>query len=89
MHKLIASAYKEILLLSRDIGGIAILFVMPLILVITITLIQDSTFKTIADVKVPILIVDNDKGNVSTTIFEGLERSNSFELISTTLMRLF
>lgn len=81
MHKLWASTYKEFLLLSRDIGGIAILFIMPLVLIVTITLIQDSTFKTVSDAKIPILIVDNDKGNVSKTIFSGLEGSDSFEII--------
>ncbi len=84
MRKLIASAYKEVLLLSRDLGGIAILFIMPLVLVITITLIQDSTFKTISDVKVPVLIVDYDKGSVSKSVFDGLKTSNSFEIIENT-----
>lgn len=75
-----ASAHKEFLLLIRDIGGIAILFVMPLVLIVTITLIQDSTFKTVSDAKIPILIVNNDRGNVSETILKGLEESNSFEI---------
>lgn len=82
MHKLWASTYKEFLLLSRDIGGIAILFVMPLVLIVTITLIQDSTFKTVSDTKIPILIVDKDQGSVSQTIFEGLHNSNSFQVIT-------
>ena len=81
MHKLLASAYKEYLLLTRDIGGLAILFVMPLVLIITITLIQDSTFKTVSDTAIPILIVDYDKGHVSKTILEGLEASKAFEII--------
>lgn len=80
MHKLIASSYKEFLLLTRDIGGIAILFVMPLVLIITITLIQDSTFKTVTDSKIPILVVNNDNGNVSETILNGLKDSNAFEV---------
>ena len=80
MHKLLVSTYKEFLLLTRDIGGIAILFVMPLVLIITITLIQDSTFKTVTDAKIPILVVNNDKGNVSKTILNGLEDSNAFEV---------
>ncbi len=75
-----ASTYKEFLLLTRDIGGIAILFIMPLVLIITITLIQDSTFKTVTDYKIPILIVNNDNGHVSKTILEGLEKSNTFEI---------
>jgi len=75
-----ASAYKEFLLLIRDIGGIAILFVMPLVLIVTITLIQDSTFKTVTDAKIPILVVNNDNGDVSETILSGLEESNAFEV---------
>ncbi|MEP0263961.1 ABC transporter permease [Dokdonia sp.] len=81
MHKLIASIYKEILLLSRDIGGIAILFIMPLVLIVTITLIQDSTFKTVVPVKIEILLVDNDKGSVSEIMIAGLEDTNSFKII--------
>ncbi len=81
MHKLWASTYKEILLLTRDIGGIAILFVMPLVLIVTITLIQDSTFKTVSDAKIPILLVNNDQGSVSETIKTGLSESNAFEII--------
>jgi ABC-2 type transport system permease protein len=81
MHKLLASARKEFLLLIRDIGGIAILFIMPLVLIVTITLIQDSTFKTVTDAKIPILVVNNDHGNVSETILNGLEDSNAFEVL--------
>lgn len=81
MHKLLASTYKEFLLLTRDIGGIAILFIMPLVLIVTITLIQDSTFKSVSDTKIPMLLVDNDRGSVSETIMKGLEKSNIFEVI--------
>ncbi|MBU2903736.1 MULTISPECIES: ABC transporter permease [Arenibacter] len=81
MHKLWASTYKELLLLSRDIGGLAILFVMPLVLVVTITLIQDSTFRSINDNKIPILWVDYDKGEVSKNIYDGLAESKSFNII--------
>lgn len=81
MHKLLASTYKEILLLIRDLGGIAILFIMPLLLLIVITLVQDSTFKTISDIKIPVLLVDNDKGEVSKNIIDNLSESNSFEIL--------
>ena len=82
MHKLIASSYKEVLLLTRDIGGIAILFIMPLVLIVTITLIQDSSFKSVSEAKIPILLVDNDNGSVSETILKGLDESNIFEVIT-------
>jgi len=71
MHKLWASTYKEFLLLIRDLGGLAILFIMPLILLIIITLIQDNTFKTIKETKIPVLLVDYDKGKVSKSIRNG------------------
>ncbi len=69
------------LLLVRDLGGIAILFIMPLLLLIVITLVQDSTFKTISDIKIPVLLVDNDKGEVSKNIIENLSESNSFKIL--------
>ena len=81
MYKLWSSIYKEFLLLTRDLGGLTILFVMPLVLIITITLIQDSSFKSIQESKIPILIVDNDKGMISSTIFKGLRNQKLFEVI--------
>ena len=65
----------------RDLGGIAILFIMPLLLLVVITLVQDSTFKTISDIKIPVLLVDNDKGEISKSIIENLSESNSFEIL--------
>jgi len=82
MRKLISSTYKEILLLSRDLGGLVILFVMPLVLIITITLIQDSSYRTINDAKIPILFVDNDKADISATILENLNKSDAFEIVT-------
>jgi len=80
MHKLWASTYKEFLLLVRDFGGLAILFLMPLLLVITITLVQNDTFKTLKETKIPILLVDNDQGEVSKNIQENLKNSPLFEV---------
>ncbi|OXG03389.1 ABC-2 type transport system permease protein [Flavobacterium araucananum] len=82
VNKIWMSVIKEFLLLKRDLGGLIILFIMPLVLVITVTLIQDSTFKTISDNKIPILLVDNDNGSVSKTVFDNLEKSNLFSVIT-------
>lgn len=76
------SVYKEFLLLKRDLGGVVILFVMPLVLIITVTLIQDSTFKSVSDSKIPILLVNNDNGNVSKTVFDNLQKSDAFSIVS-------
>lgn len=82
MHKFLMSVYKEILLLKRDFGGLVILFIMPLILIITITLIQDSTFKSVSESKIPVLLVDNDNGEISKTVKENLNESGSFEIVT-------
>lgn len=82
MYKFLMSVYKEMLLLKRDFGGLVILFVMPLVLIITITLIQDTTFKSITESKIPILLVDNDKGEISKTVKQNLNESGSFEIIT-------
>lgn len=82
MYKLLMSVYKEVLLLKRDLGGLVILFVMPLFLIITITLIQDSTFKTATESTIPILLVDNDKGEVSQMVLKNLAASGSFSVIT-------
>lgn len=76
------SVYKETLLLKRDFGGLVILFVMPLILIITITLIQDGTYKSMSDVKIPILLVDNDNDTISKTVRKNLNESGSFEVVT-------
>lgn len=70
------------LLLKRDFGGLIILFVMPLVLIITITLIQDSAFKAVGKNKIPILLVDNDHGTISETVLNNLHSNNSFEIIT-------
>ena len=82
LYKIWMSVVKEFLLLKRDLGGLIILFIMPLVLVITVTLIQDSSFKTISDNKIQILLVDKDKGAVSKTVFDNLEKSKLFSVVT-------
>ncbi len=76
------SVYKEFLILKRDLGGVIILFVMPLVLIITVTLIQDTTFKKVNDAKIPILVVDNDNGKVSKSVSENLQKSEAFAVVT-------
>lgn len=82
LYKLWRSFIKEIQLLKRDSGGIVIIFLMPLLLIITITLIQDSTFKNLEGSKIPIIFIDQDHSEVSKVIKKELETSKTFELIA-------
>lgn len=82
LYKLWRSFIKEIQLLKRDSGGIVIIFLMPLLLIITITLIQDSTFKNLEGSKIPIIFINNDRSEISKSIKSELESSKTFELIT-------
>lgn len=76
------SVYKEFHLLKRDMGGVIILFLMPLVLIVTVTLIQDSTFKKVNDSKIPILLVNNDNGKVSKQVLDNLTKSEVFSVVT-------
>jgi ABC-2 type transport system permease protein len=73
--KLKAAIIKEILLLLRDRVGLAILFIMPMILIFVMTLIQDSAFKTLNEKGIPIVFVDNDRDSLGIEIGKGLRSS--------------
>lgn len=74
---------KEFKLLFRDIGGLITLFAMPIILVLVVTSIQDSTYQSISASKIPILWIDLDQDSISLKVKKELEASQSFSLITT------
>lgn len=73
--KLLANIKKEILLLIRDTVGLSILFIMPMILILVMTLIQDAAFKTLNEKGVPIVFVNNDKDSLGILIEQGLRNN--------------
>ena len=74
-YKLWASVKKETLILLRDKIGLSILFIMPMVLVLVMTLVQDSAFKSINERGIPIVIVDNDHDTLGMSIKQGLHYS--------------
>lgn len=76
--KLIYSIYKEYKVLIRDKAGLAITFIMPTVLILIITLIQDTTFKSVNEASVPLLIVDRDNDSLSHTLEKSLINSKFF-----------
>jgi ABC-2 type transport system permease protein len=81
MKKVLATIVKEWLLMSRDIPGIVLLFVMPVILIIVMALIEDAPFKDYQEFRFDILIVDNDHGALAQEIKTGLRQSKNFKVI--------
>jgi len=82
MYKLGITIYKEFLLLKRDVSGLILLFLMPLVLVITVTLIQDSTIRQLSDSKIEILVIDKDSDVLSESIISNLKKNDLFDVVS-------
>jgi len=76
--KLLYSIYKEYKVLTRDRAGLAITFIMPTVLILIITLIQDTTFRSVNEASVPLLIVDRDNDSLSITLEKSLINSKFF-----------
>ena len=80
MYKLFAAVKKELLLLRRDVAGLLVLFVMPAILVVVVTLVQENVSKTIGDSALNVLLIDQDKKLVGLTIEKELFASRSINV---------
>ena len=78
--KLFYSLYKEYKVLIRDRAGLAITFIMPTVLILIMTLIQDSTFKSVNESSVPLLFVDRDHDSLSRTLEMYIDRSKFFTI---------
>ncbi len=76
--KLLYSIYKEYKVLTRDRAGLAITFIMPTVLILIITLIQDTTFRSVNEASVPLLIVDRDNDSLSIALEKSLINSKFF-----------
>ncbi len=80
--KLKASFVKELLVLIRDIPGLFVLFLMPAVMIIVVTLVQDSTVQNLKGNKIDILYINNDQDILGNTLLEGLKKSELFNITS-------
>ncbi len=84
MKKFFISVYKETKLILRDIEGVLIIFIMPVILVIVVTLLEDKSFNRMTNQKMPVVILDYDNNKLSNTLIDGIKESNTFEITTIT-----
>jgi ABC-2 type transport system permease protein len=85
MLRLLSTIRKELLILSRDKGGLAIMFLMPMVMITIMALIQDAPFRDYQEIKIPLLLVNNDTGSLGKQIEEGLQGSKLVEITKATL----
>lgn len=80
MYKLWATIKKDIRVLARDKLGVLFMFIMPIILAIVITAIQNSTFELVNDNKVPLLLNNHDKGVSGKELIKAIDKVGMFQL---------
>ena len=80
MYKLWATIIKDVRILTRDKVGLTLMFVMPILLVIVITAIQNSTFELVNDNKVPLLVCDKDNREVSRQLVTAIDNIGMFSI---------
>ena len=78
MYRLWATIQKDVRVLSRDKLGITFLFIMPVLLVLIVTSIQNNTFQLINKNKVPLLLCNRDTGASSLQFIRALDTIGLF-----------
>lgn len=81
MFKLWAAILKDFTILIRDKAGLAVMFAMPILLVVVITSIQNSTFKLVNENKIAILVSNRDGGESSVQVLDALSKIGMFDVI--------
>jgi len=80
MLKLLATIVKDTRILWRDKVGISLMFIMPMMLVIVVTNIQDSTFQLVNKSKLPMLICNKDTGQTSKQLITSIDKMAMFNI---------
>jgi len=80
MFKLWATIVKDVKILLRDRMGLLLMFAMPIILVIIVTSIQNSTFQLVDKNKLPVLICNTDTGQESLQLINAINKIGMFKV---------
>ena len=80
MRILFRLAYKDYLVIVRDRGGLAMLFLMPLALVLIMTSLQDNTFRAINESGIRMVILNGDRDSLGIAIEQEIKRSDFFDI---------
>jgi ABC-2 type transport system permease protein len=80
MFKLWASLKKDFRILIRDRVGLVLLFIMPILLAIVITSVQNSTFELVNENKIKLVVFNEDQGRLGNELINALENIGMFHL---------
>jgi len=80
---LLATMFKELLLLVRDRSGLLVLFVMPAVLVVVVSLVQENVLKSTGETAMDILFIDQDQQDIGRRIQKEMGASGAVKLVTT------
>jgi ABC-2 type transport system permease protein len=72
--------YKDFLVILRDRSGLAMLFLMPMALVLIMTSMQNNTFKAINESGINLILLNNDIDSLGLAIEDEIIRSDFFNI---------
>lgn len=77
-----ACVKKELLLLSRDLHGLALLFIMPLAFILIMSLALQNQFSERAGSKLNVAVIDADGSDASRDFLATLTKGDAFKFIA-------
>ncbi len=80
MFKLWSTILKDIRILTRDKLGLIFMFVMPVVLAVVITAVQNSTFEMLNTNTVPMLLCNRDTGEAGKQMEAAIIKVGMFDL---------
>lgn len=72
--------YKDYLVIRRDRSGLAMLFIMPMVLVLIMTSLQNNTFKAINESGINLVLLNKDTDSLGIAIENEIVRSGFFKV---------
>ncbi|MEO7307698.1 MAG: ABC transporter permease [Ferruginibacter sp.] len=80
MFKLGSTILKDLRILTRDRLGLIFMFVMPIVLAVVITAVQNSTFEMLNTNKIPMLLCNRDTGDAGKQLEAAITKVGMFDL---------
>ena len=82
MYKLFATIQKDVRVMARDRVGLLFMFGLPILLVVIVTSIQNSTFELMSKNTVPLLLCNRDTGVASHQFIRAVEQVGLFNILA-------
>ena len=82
MYKLYITILKDLRILIRDKVGLTLMFVMPILLVLVMTSIQNSTFELVNNKKLALVVCNRDTSQLANQFVQAIDKIGMFKVES-------